>query len=117
MGQLLLKRKTNLTADFDMFIAQDLGMLPLPHLLNIFPQIRKKAKTVSIVHDGELSRKPEYFQFEWDHVVCFDDRYRSFLKDGYPEGMLSMIPYPSFPLRPGNMEEARKELGLPIDKK
>ena len=115
--QLPMNTAPILDADFDIFVAQDLGMLPMAHLLNIFPQIRKKAKTVNVVHDGELSRKPEYFQFEWDHVVCFDDRYRSFLKDGYPEGMLSMIPYPSFPLRPGNMEEARKELGLPMDKK
>ncbi|MFH1552584.1 MAG: hypothetical protein ABID83_02980 [Candidatus Omnitrophota bacterium] len=106
-----------LDADFDIFVAQDLGMLPMRHLLNIFPEIRKKAKTVNIVHDGELSRKPEYFQFDWDHVVCFDDRYRRFLKDAYPEGLLSIIPYPSYPMRPGDMMKARKKLGLPLDKK
>jgi hypothetical protein len=106
-----------LEADFDIFVAQDLGMLPMSHLLNIFPEIKRKAKTVNVVHDGELSRKPEYFQFDWDHVVCFDKRYRDFLLDAYPEGILSMIPYPSYPLKPGNMEEARKELGLPMDKK
>jgi hypothetical protein len=106
-----------LEEDFDIFVAQDLGMLPMAHLLNIFPQIRKKAKTVNVVHDGELSRKPEYFQFDWDHVVCFDDRYYDFLKDAYPEGILSRIPYPSYPLRPGDMKAERKELNLPMDKK
>ncbi|MFQ5952769.1 MAG: hypothetical protein ACE5JK_05115 [Candidatus Omnitrophota bacterium] len=106
-----------LEADFDIFVAQDLGMLPMAHIMNIFPEIRKKAKTVNVVHDGELSGKPEYFQFDWDHVVCFDDRYYGFLRDAYPEGILSIIPYPSYPLRLGNMEETRKELNLPMDKK
>jgi hypothetical protein len=106
-----------LEADYDVFVAQDLGMLPMAHLLNVFPQIRKKAKTVNVVHDGELSKKPEYFQFEWDHVVCFDERYQSFLKDAYPEGMLSIIPYPSYPLVRGDMQKAREELGLPPDRK
>ena len=58
-----------LEADFDIFVVQDLGMLPMDHLLDIFPQIQKKAKMVSVVHDGELSRKPEYFKFDWDHVA------------------------------------------------
>ncbi|MFC1480594.1 hypothetical protein ACFL5Y_04030, partial [Candidatus Omnitrophota bacterium] len=103
--------------DFDIFIAQDLGMMPMNHLRDIFPEIRKKAKTVNVVHDGALSRNSEYFQFDWDHVVCFDDRYFKFLKGAYPEGILSIIPYPSYPLKPGDMTAARKELGLPMDKK
>ncbi len=106
-----------LDEDFDIFVTQDLGMLPMSHLLDIFPQIKKKAKTVNVVHDGELSKKPEYFKFDWDHVVCFDDRYRDFLKQAYPEGLLSIIPYPSFPYRPSDMAQAREELGLPQDKK
>lgn len=106
-----------LEEDYDIFVAQDLGMLPMAHLLNIFPQIKKKAKTVNVVHDGELSKKPEYFQFDWDHVVCFDERYRSFLKEAYSEGMVSIIPYPCYPMRRGDMAAARDELGLPHDKK
>ena len=106
-----------LESDFDIFVTQDLGMIPMANLLNIFPQIKKKAKTVNVVHDGELSKKPEYFKFDWDHVVCFDDRYRDFLKQAYPEGLLSIIPYPAFPYNPGDMAKAREELGLPQDKK
>ncbi len=100
--------------DYDIFVAEDLGMLPLPQLLSIFPEIRKKAKTVNVVHDGSLSTKPEYFRFDWDHAVCFDDRYYNFLKAAYPEGKLSIIPYPSYPLKVGDKDEARKKLGLPL---
>ncbi|MBD3426638.1 MAG: hypothetical protein GF409_05360 [Candidatus Omnitrophica bacterium] len=106
-----------LDADFDVFVVEDLGMLPMANLLQIFPQIKKKAKTVNIVHDGKLSTKPEYFKFDWDHVVCFDDRYYRFLEDAYPEGKVSIIPYPSCPLVRGDQKKARKELGLPPDKK
>ncbi|MGB2601429.1 MAG: hypothetical protein WBD00_01765 [Candidatus Omnitrophota bacterium] len=106
-----------LEADFDLFVVEDLGMLPMGNLLHIFPQIKKKAKTVNIVHDGTLSTKPEYFKFDWDHVVCFDDRYFKFLEDAYPEGKISIIPYPSFPLKKYDQAKARKELDLPKDKK
>lgn len=106
-----------LDADYDIFVAQDLGMLPINHLLDIFPQIKKKAKTVNVIHDGALSKKPNFFKFEWDHVVCFDERYFSFLKGAYPEGIISIIPYPAHPLQPGDKMKAREELGLPLDKK
>jgi len=103
--------------DFDIFVAEDLGMLPMKQLLTIFPEIKKKAKTISIVHDGELSEKEEYFKFDWDRVVCFDARYYNFLKERYPENKLSIIPYPSFPLIPGDKNKARQKLGLSKDKK
>ena len=106
-----------LKADFDIFVVEDLGMLPMVQLLSIFPEIKKKAKTVNVVHDGELSEKPEYFRFDWDHVVCFDDRYYSFLKDAYPEGKISTIPYPCYPMKRGDKMQARRDLGLPEDKK
>jgi hypothetical protein len=109
--------KPILNADFDVFVVEDLGMLPMPQLLAIFPQIKKKAVTVNVIHDGDLSDKPEFFKFEWDHNVCFDSRYYDFLKVAYPEGKLSIIPYPAFPYRPFDMEKAREELGLPKDKK
>jgi len=109
--------KPILAADFDIFVAEDLGMIPMKDLLAVFPEIKKKAKTVNIIHDGELSDKPEFFKFDWDHVVCFDDRYYDFLKKAYPEEKLSIIPYPSYPLEPGDKMKTREELGLPLDKK
>jgi len=106
-----------LDADFDVFVAEDLGMIPMTHLLDIFPQIKSRAKTVNIVHDNEPSRKPEYFKFDWDQVVSFDERYAKFLKKVYPEGKVSVIPYPSFPLKREDQAAAREKLGLPKEKK
>ncbi|MDP8299682.1 MAG: hypothetical protein P9L88_07275 [Candidatus Tantalella remota] len=106
-----------LKKNYDIFVAQDLGMLPLGHLLDIYPEIKKHAKTVNVIHDGHLSDKPEFFKFEWDQVVCFDKRYFNFLKHGYPEGKLSIIPFPSCSYTPGDQAQARKELGLSPDKK
>ena len=112
-----MNTKPILQEDFDIFVAEDLGMIPMSKLLSIFPDIRRKAKTVNIIHDGKLSDKQEFFKFRWDQVVCFDNRYYAFLKEAYPERILSIIPYPSLPLKTGNKEEARNELGLPQDKK
>ncbi|MBL7073437.1 MAG: hypothetical protein ISS33_06690 [Candidatus Omnitrophica bacterium] len=106
-----------LASDFDVFVAEDLGMLPMKQLLTVFPEIKKKAKTVSVVHDGELSEKKEYFKFDWDSVVCFDNRYYSFLRKAYPEERLHIIPYPSFPYAPGDKDKARQKLGLAKDKR
>ncbi|MFC1570402.1 hypothetical protein ACFL4E_01325 [Candidatus Omnitrophota bacterium] len=112
-----LKTKPILDADFDIFVAEDLGMVPMNDLLKIFPEIKKKAKTVNVIHDGALSDKPEFFKFNWDYNVCFDDRYYNLLRPAYPEGKLGMIPYPAAPYNPGDMMQAREELGLPKDKK
>jgi len=106
-----------LRSDFDIFVAQDLGMVPMRDLLAIFPEIKKKAKTINVIHDCRLSDKPEFFKFNWDHVVCFDQRYYDFLKVAYPEGRLSIIPYPSYPYAPRDKDEAREALGLPKEKK
>jgi len=106
-----------LKSDFDIFVAQDLGMIPMQHLLSIFSEVRKKAKTVNVIHDGELSAKPEFFKFIWDQVVCFDERYRDFLKSTYPKGGISIIPYPAVPLNVGDKNAAREKLNLPKEKK
>lgn len=106
-----------LETDYDVFITEDLGMLPMKHLLEIFPKIKKKAKTVTVIHDNKLSDKPEFFKFDWDRVVCFDDRYYDFLKDAYPKDKIKHIPFPALPLKKYDMSLARKELGLPLDKK
>ncbi|MBL7073316.1 MAG: glycosyltransferase [Candidatus Omnitrophica bacterium] len=102
---------------FDIFIVQDLGMLPMEKMLEFFGEINKRSKTVNVIHDGALSKKPEFFKFKWDAVVSFDERYRNFLKDAYPSEKLKMIPYPFSPFAVGDKEAARKKLNLPLQKK
>ncbi|MCK4648998.1 hypothetical protein KAT51_05705, partial [bacterium] len=40
-----------------------------------------------------------------------------FLKKAYPENKIFIIPYPCHPWKPGNREESRKKLKLPLDEK
>lgn len=106
-----------LKEDYDIFIVEDLGMLPISQLAKIFPKIKKKAKTINVIHDGKISSKPSFYNFEWDAVVCFDKRYKNFVKKKYPENKIKIIPYPAIPLTTGNKKLSKKQLGLPDDKK
>lgn len=106
-----------LTEEYEIFVAQDLGMLPKDLLGKIYHRIRKKAKTVNVIHDGELSKDPSFYQFEWDALVCFDERYREFLAKAYDPDRIHIIPYPCHPLLKGGKEAKRQKLGLPTDKK
>lgn len=113
----ILDPRPILMADFDYFIVQDHGMIPNDLLGKIFHWVRDKAKTIAVVHDGQLSEDPAYFQFEWDRIIAFDKRYEAFLKKGYPNNRIVRIPYPSFPLNLGDKKKARRKLKLPLDKK
>ncbi|MEM2942203.1 MAG: hypothetical protein QXT81_02140 [Candidatus Bathyarchaeia archaeon] len=106
-----------LKSGFQFFVVQDLCMLPKDDLGKIFHHIRARSKTVNIIHDAELSDDPSFYQFEWDAVVCFDDRYRSFLSDVYPEPMIHVIPFPCRPVSRKDKVEARRSLGLPLDRR
>ena len=106
-----------LSSDYQVFVVQDLGMLPKEPLLKIFPQIKKRAKTINIIHDNKPSKDPLFWKFDFDAIVCFDQRYKTFLKKFSPEKKIYIIPYPCYPLKTGDMEKARNQLRLPLDKK
>lgn len=101
----------------DIFITQDLGMLPMDALAKIFHLIKKEAKTITVIHDRMLSSNPSFYQFEWDAIVCSDKRYVEFLKEAYPEEKIYVIPHPYNKWRAGDKIRARKKLDLPLDKK
>ncbi|MBW1978663.1 MAG: glycosyltransferase [Deltaproteobacteria bacterium] len=102
-----------LSSNFDVLVVQDLRMLPVENLAKIFPLIKCRARTVHVVHENKLPEEPWFYQFDWDGVVYFDPR-QGFLNDVYPHAKL--IPFPCFPARSGDKVEARKKLGLPLDK-
>lgn len=106
-----------LTEEYDYFIVEDLGMLPKDLLGKIFHRIRKKAKTINVVHDGVLAEDPSFYQFDWDAIVSFDSRYMNFLKKAYDKDKIHMIPYPAHNMQTGDKKAAREKLGLPQDKK
>jgi len=95
-----LDTKPFLEEDYDIFIVEDLGMLPIDLLKKIYPEIKKKAMTINVIHDGDVSDKDGFYDFDWDAIVCFDERYKKFVKTKYPEEKIHIIPYPSIPLKP-----------------
>ena len=102
-----------LTTDFDVLVVQDLRMLPVEALSKIFPLIKHRTRTVHVVHENELPQEPWFYQFDWDGIVYFDER-QGFLNEVYAHAKL--IPFPCFPARSGDKNEARERLNLPLDK-
>ena len=109
--------KPFLEQDCDVFVVQNLEILPMEDMLKVYPLIREKAKTVFVVHEGKPPKDTIFYEFDWDAVVCFDERYKKFLRDIYREDKIEVIPYPCHPVLHGDKVEARKKLGLPLDKK
>lgn len=105
-----------LESGFEIFVVEDLGMVPQTPLAEIFLLIKKRGKTVNIIHNNIFSREPSFYQFDWDAIVCFDDRYYYFLKRIFPPEKLHIISFPFYPLRTGDKLKVRKELGLPQDR-
>jgi hypothetical protein len=103
-----------LTRPFDIFVVQDLNMLPIEGLSNIFSLIKRKAKTVHIVHENVLPKEAWFYKLDWDGVIYFCKR-QKFLNEVYPNAQL--IHFPCFALRKKDKIEARERLGLPLDKK
>lgn len=106
-----------LEEDYDIFVAQDINMIPLNKLSKIFHLIRNKSKTIHVLHENRPSHNPSFYQHKWDALVCFDDRYKNFIKKIYPEEKIHIIPFPCSSWNPGNKEEARKKLDLPRESK
>lgn len=106
-----------LEEEYDVFVAQNVERLPAEKLLPLFPTIKEKAVTVQVVHEGKAPDDPLYYKFDWDAIICFDNRYRDYLVQSFPEERIHMIPYPCYPFKPGDKVKARKKLGLPKDRK
>lgn len=106
-----------LKAEGDVFVVQNLEILPMEDLIKIYPIIKNKFKTVFVVHEGKPPKDQTFYKFEFDAIVCFDERYKKFLKKIYPEEKITIIPYPCHPLLHGDKSEARKKLNLPLEKK
>jgi rhodanese-related sulfurtransferase len=106
-----------LEEDYEIFVMEMAYLMPMPEMLEIFPQIRKKAKTVLVVHEIGLPPNPDWYKFEWDAIVCFDVRYKEFMSKAFPAEKLTIIPFPCHLPLHGNKIEARRLLGFPLDKR
>jgi len=106
-----------LESEYEVFVAQNVERLPAAKLLEIYPRVKEKAVTVKVVHEGKPPEDPLYYKFDWDAIVCFDQRYKDYLVKSFPGERIHMIPYPCHPLELGDKREARRKLGLPQDTK
>ena len=109
--------KPFLEVDCDIFVVQNLEILPMGELLRVYPFIRERTKTVFVVHEGKPPKDSIFYEFDWDAIVCFDERYQKFLKEIYREDRIKIIPYPCHPVLHGDKVEARRKLALPLDRK
>jgi len=114
---LSLDPRPFLESDYDLFIVQNLELMPMKELLKIWPQIKAKAKTMLVIHEGYLPPYPEFYQFDFDAIVCFDERYQRKLIRKFPASRIHIIPYPCHALQLGDKRQARERLSLPQDKK
>ncbi|MEM3018332.1 MAG: hypothetical protein QXO25_05585, partial [Candidatus Bathyarchaeia archaeon] len=106
-----------LESPFEFFLVQHLSITPMKELLKVFPQIRAKSRTVLVIHENSLPKDPTFFRFSWDAVVCFDERYKSFLVKAFPPSKIHIIPFPYHPMKAGDKMASRRELNLPLDRK
>ena len=106
-----------LNEEYDVFIAQNVERLPAERLLEVYPEIKRKAVSVQVVHEGKAPEDPLYHKFDWDAIVCFDRRYKDYLVKSFPAEKIYMISYPYHPLELGDTGKAREKLGLPLEEK
>lgn len=106
-----------LESEYEVFVAQNVERLPAEKLLEVFPEIKKRAATVAVVHEGRAPEDPLYYEFDWDALVGFDERYREYLVKSFPPERIHLIPYPFHPLKRGDQGRAREELGFRAEEK
>lgn len=87
-----------LSEDYDVFIVESYASIPHRGIHRILPRIKKKAKTILVIHEGsrEQLRYPDPDVF--DAVVVFDERY---VREVYASSKVRVIPYPCHPVSPG----------------
>jgi hypothetical protein len=101
----------------DIFVVQNLEDKPMRALFKVYPSIRKRAKTVLVIHEGGLPNGENFYKFDFDAVVCFDERYQNEFSKVFRLEKIHIIPYPCHPFALGDKKQARQMLRLPADRK
>jgi len=118
LKDLWLDSKPFLESAHDFFVVQNLELLPIYKLIKIFPEIKRKAKTILVIHEGRKHCfSKDYLAFDWDATVCFDERYKKEFSYVFPPSKIHIIPYPAHPRMFGDKVAARKELKISQDQK
>lgn len=75
-----------LEKEFDIFIVEKPTSLPLNKFFPVFEKIKKKARTIAILHEGSLPKNPLFYKFDWDLMIVFDERYQRLFSEKFPLG-------------------------------
>ncbi|MFQ5906515.1 MAG: hypothetical protein ACE5JA_08075 [bacterium] len=106
-----------LDRDYEILVVERVEWVPLEPLKECFRDIKRKAKTVYVVHERKLPTSPLFYDFDWDALVCFDERYRQQWIRRFGDDRIHVIPYPAGYLSKGDRQKARRQVDLPSDKK
>ena len=106
-----------LDTDYEILVVERVEWVPLEPLKKIFSEIKKKANIVYVVHERRLPANPLFYEFDWDAIVCFDQRYKGQWLKRFDENKIHIIPYPTGHLQKEDKRRARIELDLPLDKR
>nr|MDO8043987.1 hypothetical protein [Candidatus Baldrarchaeota archaeon] len=104
-----------LKEDFDVFVVEKPSSTPLGKLCKIFPEIRSKASTIAVVHEGRQIANRNFYKVNFDVYTLFDERYAKLFDRLLPFDRTFIVPFPCHPVVEGDMMKAREKLGLPVD--
>ncbi|MGQ9543975.1 MAG: hypothetical protein ACUVTM_07875 [Candidatus Bathyarchaeia archaeon] len=101
----------------EVFIVHNLAIMPMSELAKIYGEVRKDSVTIMVIHEGYLPEDPLFYDFEWDAIICFDERYVKLFSKIYSKEKIHIIPFPYHPIMGGDKYEARLSLNLPLNRK
>lgn len=102
---------------YNIFLAEDLGMLPMEELLEVFPRIKGGTKTILLNHDNIA--KPDdspFWKFEWDAIANFLPQQNRFMKKHYPLEKIHCIEFPAYEQSRANIKKSCGKMNLPTDR-
>ena len=106
-----------LEEDCDVLIFEKPCTMPLSKMLEVFEDLREESTTIAIMHEGHNPVNKNFFKMRFHAYCLFDERFLRLYGDWLPEDRTFIIPFPCYPVRDGDVGEARRILDLPEDKK
>jgi len=112
---LYLDPRPLLEEDFDVLFVEKPCSTPLGKLMKLMHWLKRKGPVVAVMHAGIVPRLRSFYRAEWDAAALFDERFYRLYGHVIKARRLAIIPYPFHPVKVGDKEVARRELGLPSD--
>ncbi len=85
-----------LSRNFDVIIFEGLKHLPINELRKIFDEIKRKAKTVAVIHHQDSKEIDSLYKLDFDAIVVFDERYLNEVVPKEFHKKCFIIPFPFF---------------------